>query len=163
MYFSEKAFLVIPLLFTFSGSASACMELPTYKESIGRADLVFEGHLIDYEERDGFHAILTFKVDKNWKGTKQGQLIKLTKPAMFSFREANILAEYDKKPNRVVFLDSKIDASGPDILYRGGACPDGVINSPVDEKKAQEMLRHTWQFWPAWAFHSFKRWIASIA
>jgi len=156
------AMTMMGFVFLSPNAAFACMESVTYKTLIGRSEIIFEGHLINYEKQDKFSAILTFEVDKNWKGTKKGQLIKLTRPAMFSLRESDVSAEYEKKPKRIVLLTSRLDKPSSGIVYQGGACPDGVVNSPADEKEVEEMLQQQWKYWPFWAFYSVMRGLGNL-
>jgi len=70
-----------------SNAAFACMEAPLLYNHFGRAELIFEGHFLRYEkiefvdpknnDKSYYNIIEVYNVDRNWKGAKKGQEIKI--------------------------------------------------------------------------------------
>lgn len=141
-----------------SGPALACLPTPgdpnnTVEGHLRNSNLVFEGHLVRYERYD-INAdtypkskdlqssypisVAVYAVDKNWKGAKDGQEIKVS-PNLFIVRL--IMSEKEKNdyefrlpkisevPQKtIIALSDKADFSKEvDVIYEGTVCPSEVL------------------------------------
>jgi hypothetical protein len=117
--------MIFPILF-FSNAAFACVESPRLSELLNR-ELVFEGRLVAYEKTEHvdpkdqskifYNLVEVYKVDRNWKGTKKGQEIRITPFGAYSkdgyypensllFKKQIITVAGDRtKANRDIYFD----------------------------------------------------------
>lgn len=131
--------------------ASACTPMPgnnnNFEGRVSNASIIFEGHLIRYEKyeistaafpelkkvKDSLPiAVKVFAVDKDWKGAKVGQEIKISPPLWLI--EIGGIHSNDKKfklPEMPKTSEQSIIVLGPkaefskeaDIIYEGLDCP----------------------------------------
>lgn len=137
------------LFFITTTSAFSCTESETYETLIKRADIIFEGHLLKYEKHQLFKEdgrsytslVMVFSVDKNWKGTKEAQEIRVAgwNP---SVEKGGALPPLPSEPMEAILILSNKAAEKPNVIYWSGICPEGMVPAKSsDAVKIQRLLQ----------------------
>lgn len=138
---ARAALLVMTLLILIiSNTAFACMERPLLYEHFGRSELIFEGHFLRYEriesvdpkdsDKSFYNIIEVYNVDKNWKGAKKGQEIKIAPFGSYS--------KDGKFPSRSIDYSKQIITVWGNRLNERKDIYSDIIDCP-------EMYASTWQ------------------